>query len=163
MTLRAAVALAAAGVLALGGMCALAEETASPYPEGGAVFQANCAVCHGPKGAGQPSLAPPLTAYPARYAAIPEGRRQLALTVLNGMFGGIDVEGKHFDFKMPEFTQLDDDKLAAALNFVVFGIANAKSDVKPITAAEIAAERAHPMDGTAVREHRVKVLAELGL
>jgi hypothetical protein len=108
-------------------------------------------------------LAPPLTSYPARYAADAEGRRQLALTVLNGMFGGIDVEGKHFDFKMPEFTQLDDAALAAVLNYVVFGIAAAPAQTKPIAAAEIAAERAHPSDGAAVREHRAKVLAALGL
>jgi mono/diheme cytochrome c family protein len=139
-----------------------AGEPAAPYAEGAALFQANCAVCHGPKGLGQPSLAPPLTSYPARYAAIPEGRRQLALTVLNGMFGGIDVEGKHFDFKMPEFTQLDDAKLAAALNFVVFVIAGAPASVKPLTPEEIAAVRAAPSDGAAVREHRAKVLAELG-
>jgi len=30
------------------------------------------------------------------------------MTVLNGMFGGIDVENKHYDFKMPEFTALDE-------------------------------------------------------
>ena len=82
----------------------LAADPVEPrYAEGGTIFQANCAVCHGAKGLGQPSLAPPLTSYPARYATIAEGRRQLAITVLNGMFGGIDVESKHYDFKMPEF------------------------------------------------------------
>ena len=65
------------------------------YPAGATAFQANCSVCHGVKGAGTPSLAPPITSYPARYAANPDGRKQLAMTVLNGMFGGIDVEQKH--------------------------------------------------------------------
>jgi len=140
-----------------------AADPAKPaYPEGAATFQANCAVCHGPKGLGQPSLAPPLTNYPARYASIPQGRRQLAMTVLNGMFGGIDVDSKHYDFKMPEFTQLDDAALAAVLNFVVFGLANAAEQTKPLAPEEIAAERGHPADGAAVREHRAKVLAALG-
>jgi mono/diheme cytochrome c family protein len=133
------------------------------YTEGAATFQANCAVCHGAKGLGQPSLAPPLTAYPARYASIAEGRRQLAMTVLNGMFGGIEVEKKRYDFKMPDFTALDDAALAAVLNFVVFDLDGAPGDIKPLTAAEIAAERAHPLEGTAVREHRAAVLSALGL
>jgi mono/diheme cytochrome c family protein len=133
------------------------------YPAGATTFQANCAVCHGAKGAGTPSLAPPVTSYPARYAANDEGRKQLAMTVLNGMFGGIDVEQKHFDFKMPDFMPLDDATLAAVLNFVVFDLDHAGADVKPIAAEEIAAERAHPADGAAVREHRSKLLASLGL
>jgi mono/diheme cytochrome c family protein len=133
------------------------------YPTGATTFQANCAVCHGAKGAGTPSLAPPVTSYPARYAANDEGRKQLAMTVLNGMFGGIEVEQKHFDFKMPEFIQLDDATLAGVLNFVVFDLDHATDDVKPIAAEEIAAERAQPVDGAAVREHRAKLIAALGL
>jgi mono/diheme cytochrome c family protein len=133
------------------------------YPAGATTFQANCAVCHGAKGAGTPSLAPPITSYPARYAANAEGRKQLAITVLNGMFGGIDVEQKHFDFKMPDFMHLDDATLATVLNFVVFDLDHAADDVKPITAEDIASERAHPVDGAAVREHRTKLLATLGL
>ena len=133
------------------------------YPAGAATFQANCAVCHGAKGTGTPSLAPPITAYPARYATNDEGRKQLAMTVLNGLFGGIDVDQKHFDFKMPEFTQLDDGTLATVLNFVVFDLGHAPDSTKPITPEEIAAERSHPQDGAAVREHRTKVLAALGI
>jgi len=140
-----------------------ADPVKSPYAGGAATFQTNCAVCHGAKGAGQPSLAPPLTSYPARYATIAEGRKQLAMTVLNGMFGGIDVEQKHFDFKMPEFTQLDDAALAAVLNFVVFDLGGAPQQTKPLTSDDIAAERSHPVDGAAVREHRAKVIAALGL
>jgi mono/diheme cytochrome c family protein len=142
----------------------LAADPAKPrYPEGAATFQANCAVCHGPRGLGTPSLAPPITSYPARYASIAEGRRQLALTVLNGMFGGIDVDAKHYDFKMPDFSQLDDAALAAVLNFVVFDVAGAAENIKPLSTEEIAAERGHSLEGAAVREHRAKVLAALGL
>jgi mono/diheme cytochrome c family protein len=156
---RFAAAAAAAIVLAM-----LAADPAKPrYPDGAATFQANCAVCHGPKGLGTPSLAPPITSYPARYASIAEGRRQLAMTVLYGMFGGIDVDAKHFDFKMPDFSSLDDAALAAVLNFVVFDVAGAAEDIKPLTPAVLAAERAHPQEGEAVREHRAKVLAALGL
>jgi mono/diheme cytochrome c family protein len=161
---RLQAAAAAAILSAAAASPCLAADLGNPrYAEGAATFQANCAVCHGAKGLGQPSLAPPLTSYPARYATIAEGRRQLAMTVLNGMFGGIDVDGKHFDFKMPDFSSLDDAALASALNFVVFDIGAAPDAVKPLTAEEIAAERPHPQEGTAVREHRAKVLGALGL
>ena len=114
-------------------------------------------MCHGAQGGGLPSLAPPLTSYPARYAASAEGRRQLAMTVLYGLFGDITVDDKHFDFKMPDFSRLDDATLAATLNFVVFDLGHAPAGVQPLSAADLAAERAHPLDGAAVREHRKTV------
>jgi mono/diheme cytochrome c family protein len=153
----------AAVIMAVLPSLAAADAPPVRYPAGATAFQANCSVCHGAKGAGTPSLAPPITSYPARYAANPDGRKQLAMTVINGMFGGIDVEQKHFDFKMPQFTQLDDATLAEVLNFVVFDLAHAADDTKPLTAEEIAVERAHPVDGAEVREHRTKLLAALGL
>jgi mono/diheme cytochrome c family protein len=157
-------AVAAAAIVLASIPPKLAADPANPrYPDGAATFQANCAVCHGPKGLGTPSLAPPITSYPARYASIAEGRRQLALTVLNGMFGGIDVDAKHYDFKMPDFSQLDDAALAGVLNFVVFDIAGGAAEIKPLAPEDIAAERGHPQEGSAVREHRAKVLAALGL
>jgi hypothetical protein len=67
------------------------------------------------------------------------------------------VDGKHYDFRMPDFARLDDATLAATLNFVVFDLAHAPADVKPLSVEQIAAERAHPVDGAAVREHRKTV------
>ena len=152
MRLRAALtALAAASVARAG------EAPAPAYGEGFASFQASCAVCHGPAGAGLPGLAPPLVSYPARYAASVEGRRQLAMTVLYGMIGDITVDDKHYNFQMPEFTRLDDATLAATLNFIVLDLGHAPADVKAFSSAEIAAERAHPVDSAAVREHRKSV------
>lgn len=150
-------------LLLAGPTLAIADPAPVRYSAGATTFQANCAVCHGAKGAGTPSLAPPVTSYPARYASTEDGRQQLALTVLNGMFGGIEVEQKHFDFKMPDFMHLDDATLAGVLNFVVFDLSHASEDTKPLTVEEIAAARSHPIDGAAVREHRTKLLPALGL
>jgi mono/diheme cytochrome c family protein len=150
----------AAGLLAAAAAAA-ADAPAPAYEDGAKAFQANCAVCHGTAGAGIPSLAPPLLSYPARYAGSDEGRRQLAMTVLNGLYGEITVDDKHYDFRMPAFSTLDDATLAAVLNFVVFDLGHAPSGTKPLTPAEIAAERAHPVDGAAVREHR-KTLVPAG-
>jgi mono/diheme cytochrome c family protein len=131
------------------------------FADGAATFQANCAVCHRVNGAGTPGLAPPVTEYPARFLATPEGRRQLALTVLFGMYGEIVVGERHYNFKMPEFTRLDDATLAAALNFVAFDLGHAPADAAPLAAAEIAALRTQAIDGSAVREHRAEVVSKL--
>jgi hypothetical protein len=131
------------------------------FADGAAVFQSNCAVCHRANGAGTPGLAPPLTEYPPRFVVTPEGRRQLALTVLFGMYGDIVVGDRHYNFKMPEFTRLDDATLAVTLNFVVFDLGHAPADATPLTAAEFAAERPRALDGSAVREHRTEVVAKL--
>ena len=156
---RGALAWAVPAVVSLAGVPAVRAADAAPpaYPAGFSSFQANCAVCHGPAGAGVPALAPPLVSYPARYAASLEGRRQLALTVLYGMVGDITVEEKHYNFQMPDFARLDDATLAATLNFVVFDLGHAPPEVKPLTAEEIAAERAQALDGAAVRAHRKSV------
>jgi mono/diheme cytochrome c family protein len=141
---------------------AAADAPAVAYPLGAASFQSNCVVCHGAGGVGLPGLAPPLLSNPARYAASSEGRRQLAMTVLFGLIGDITVEDKHYNFQMPDFARLDDATLAATLNYVVFDLDHAVAEVKPITAGEIATERAHPLDGTGVREHRKSVAPPSG-
>jgi len=156
-----AVAPTAIAALAIALACtprARAVETPA-YPQGAAAFQTNCAVCHGAAGAGIPALAPPLSSEPARFAASPEGRRQLAITLLYGMFGDITVGESHFNSQMPDFARLDDATLAATLNFVVFDLAHAATGIKPLAAEEIAAERAHPLDGAAVRAHRKSLAA----
>jgi mono/diheme cytochrome c family protein len=139
---------AALAALMLASAAQAADAPPPTDPAGASAFQANCAVCHGPAGAGVPSLAPPLTSYPARYAASAEGRRQLAMTVLYGLFGDISVEGKHFASRMPDFAALDDATLAAVLNFVVFDLGHAPATVAPLASGELAA---------AVREHRKSV------
>jgi mono/diheme cytochrome c family protein len=124
------------------------------YPDGAVTFKASCAVCHRPTGAGTPGLAPPVIVYPPRFVGTPEGRRQLAMTVLYGMYGDVVVDERHYNFKMPEFAQLDDAALAAVLNHVIFDLGHAQADAKPMDAAAIAAERGNAMDGAAVRAHR---------
>jgi hypothetical protein len=82
------------------------------------------------------------------------------MTVLYGMYGDVAVEGKHYAFRMPDFAQLDDASLAALLNFVVFDLAHAPASVAPLAPVDVTAERAHPLDGAAVREHRKSVAPE---
>jgi mono/diheme cytochrome c family protein len=146
------------GMTLAGAACAEGEPR---FADGAVVFQANCAVCHRANGAGTPGLAPPVNEYPARFVATAEGRRQLALTVLFGMYGDIVIGERHFNFKMPDFARFDDAALAAALNFVVFDLGHAPADAKPLAADEVAAERGRALDGSAVLAHRAEVLAKL--
>jgi len=139
------------------------EAPAARYSQGAAVFQTNCALCHGPAGGGQAGLAPPLTHYPARYIGVADGRRQLIMTVLYGMYDDITVDQKHYNFKMPDFARLDDETLAAVLNFVAFDLAHAPQEVQPLSAPEIAGERLQPVSADAVRHHRAALIDALGL
>jgi len=123
-----------------------------------ALFNANCAVCHRPTGAGTPGLAPPLTDIPAVLMSSSEGRRQLAMTVLYGMYGEITVNERRYNFKMPAFSQLEDEVLAALVNYVSHDLAQVAATTT-LTAADLAAERNHPVDGAAVRAHRTQVLS----
>lgn len=133
------------------------------YASGKGIFDTKCAVCHQAGGKGQDGLAPPLTQLPGRYAGDAAGRRQLGLTVLNGMFGAITIKDKTYNFKMPSFASASDEELASVLNYVVFDL-NAKHDkAKPFTAAEIKTLRAAPMDGAQVRENRAALIKSLGL
>jgi mono/diheme cytochrome c family protein len=147
-------------VAILAGAATLADEgSASPrFADGAAVFAANCAVCHRANGAGQAGLAPPLTSYPARYIALAEGRRQLVMTLLYGMFGDIVVDERHFNFKMPDFARLDDATLAATINYVVFDLGKAPGTAAPLQPEEVARERSLALGGDAVRRHRAQAL-----
>lgn len=156
---RGAAALGAAALFAAALASAQQPSGAPPhFADGASVFQANCAVCHRANGAGQAGLAPPLLHYPARYVAVPEGRRQLVLTLLFGMFGDVVVDDRHFNFKMPEFSRLDDATLASVINFVAFDLSQAPDTSAPVTPGEVSRERALGLSGEAVRRHRVDVL-----
>jgi mono/diheme cytochrome c family protein len=148
-------------------LAALAVSATAPaavtYPAGQAAFEANCAVCHQASGAGNPALAPPLLVYPAKYLSIAEGRRQLVMTVLYGLYGEITVDGSRYNFKMPVFSQLDDDVLADTLNYIAFDLGHAPSSLTPLSGADIKAVRATPSSGAEVRAHRSTVLQALGL
>ncbi len=162
-------ALAAALPLAGAAHVALADPPGPPqYEAGAATFKANCAVCHGPAGGGVPALAPPLVRNPALYATQPEGRRQLAMMVLFGMFGEISVDGQKYNFKMPDFARFSDEVLAGVLNYVVFDLGAAAplpagAQRAPLEPAEVAALREAHLTGEQVRAHRDALLPQVGL
>lgn len=143
-----------------GGMAA-ADEAPVRFADGASTFQANCAVCHRANGAGTPGLAPPVKAYAPKFVTTPDGRAQLAMTLLYGMYGDIVVDERHYNFKMPEFSRFDDATIAAVLNYVAFDLGGAAPETPVLAAGDIAAQRTHVVDGDAVRQHRALAIGSL--
>ncbi len=112
--------------------------------DGKAVYDANCAACHQPDGAGALGLAPPLAGTLGKRMAVPEGRKYLPGIVIAGLAGKMESKGVMYEGIMPNWQQFSDAELAAVLNHVLttFNAAELPADFKPIEAAELAATRA---------------------
>jgi mono/diheme cytochrome c family protein len=88
--------------------------TASTQPDGAAIFNARCSVCHQANGQGIPGAFPPLAGSEWMLAdeAIP------VAIVHDGLQGKIEVAGNQYQGAMPKFGgQLSDAELAAVLSY----------------------------------------------
>jgi len=112
--------------------------------DGKAVYDANCAACHQPDGAGALGLAPPLAGTLGKRMAVPEGRQYLAGIVIAGLAGKLESKGVVYEGIMPAWQQLSDAELAAVLNHVLttFNGADLPAGHQPIEADALAAFRA---------------------
>ncbi|MBS1141464.1 MAG: cytochrome c, class [Proteobacteria bacterium] len=112
--------------------------------DGKAVYDANCAACHQPDGAGALGLAPPLAGTLGKRLAVPEGRKYLAGIVISGLAGKMESKGVIYEGIMPSWQQLSDAELASVLNHVLtnFNAAELPAGFKVIEVDELAATRA---------------------
>ncbi|NTV69477.1 MAG: cytochrome c [Azonexaceae bacterium] len=112
--------------------------------DGKAVYDAHCAACHQPDGAGALGLAPPLAGTLGKRLAVPEGRKYLPGIVISGLAGKMESKGVTYEGIMPSWQQLSDAELASVLNHVLtnFNAAELPADFKHIEADELAATRA---------------------
>ncbi len=112
--------------------------------DGKAVYDAHCAACHQPDGAGALGLAPPLAGTLGKRMAFPEGRKYLPGIVISGLAGRMESKGVLYEGIMPSWQQLSDAELAAVLNHVLthFNAAELPAGFTPIEADELAAPRA---------------------
>lgn len=100
-------------------LAGLALAAAAPANRG-AVFDANCSMCHQLRAAGVPGQFPRLAGRAGRIASTAAGRRYLEHVVLYGMMGKITVDGTPIvGGVMPSFSSLSNQDLAAALNYVI--------------------------------------------
>lgn len=111
--------------------------------DGKAVYDAHCAACHQPDGAGALGLAPPLAGTLGKRMAFPEGRTYLPGIVISGLAGRMESKGVLYEGIMPSWQQLSDAELAAVLNHVLtqFNAAELPTGFKAIEADELAATR----------------------
>jgi mono/diheme cytochrome c family protein len=122
-------------------------------------YTSRCAMCHQTGAVGLPGQYPRLAGRVGVMASKPEGRRYLALVLLNGMIGSIDVEGKPIFGVMPTFASVKDQDIANTLNYLIALQPPAKKPAA-FTAAEIAKVRAEPrIAGAQVSAQRKTLVA----
>jgi len=102
--------------IALLAACGREPEEAALAPSilGPKVFQARCAICHGPSGQGLPGLCPPQAGSPIVLG----NARTVARIALFGLHGKITILGKEFDGQMPAWNSLSDAELSSVLTYI---------------------------------------------
>jgi len=134
--------------------------------QGRSVYNANCASCHGPQGAGVPGAFPPLAGHVLDLFNPDGGRTFLIDVMLYGLVGEIEVDGASYNGVMPGWQHLDDDAIAAVLNHVVTAWDNLDAldeDAVLFAPSDVAAERGKDLAPSDVLGLRVAVLGgELG-
>jgi mono/diheme cytochrome c family protein len=127
---------------------------------GPAVYQQNCAFCHGDNGLGRVGAFPPLAGHSPALIAFEQGRAQLITTLLYGMQGQIRAKGNNYNGVMPSFAQLSNEQLANVLNYILTAWNNDRQlpqGFQPITPAEVAAQRATRLTPQQVGANRAKL------
>lgn len=121
--------------------------------DGGQIFQIECQPCHQEGGVGAPGLAPPL-ASPVLTAAASKNAAYAPLVVLNGLSGKIPLaDGSTISNIMPPFSmRLNDQEIAAVVEYVYGTLNNQKFPVDPADIARLRGERPMAKDLRAMRE-----------
>jgi len=110
------------------------ESELSLAARGEAVYQAVCMACHQPNGQGLPGAFPPL----ASSDWVMGDPRRLALLVLHGLQGPIEVNGQAWNGVMPgQGATLDDEQIASVLSYVRSAWGNGAPEVGPEVVSEL--------------------------
>lgn len=109
--------------------------------DGKSVYEAHCAACHQPDGAGADGLAPPLQGTLGKRLAV---RPYVPGVVLSGLAGKMVSKGVTYTGIMPSWAHLPDAELAAVVNHVLasFNAGELPAGHTPFTAEDFAALRA---------------------
>jgi len=97
----------------------LDEKAQIQFADGRKKYLVSCAGCHGSNGKGVQRMAPPL----AGSDWVLGDEKRLALIILHGIEGPIEVDGKKYDAPeilpvMPSHSTMDDESIAAILTYV---------------------------------------------
>ncbi|MCD6733777.1 MAG: c-type cytochrome [Burkholderiaceae bacterium] len=118
--------------------------------DGHAVYERNCASCHGADAQGDPQRVPPL----ADNDDLQRDPLLPVLVVLNGLEGPIDVEGRHFDSSMPPFDHLSDAQIAAVVNYL-----RDTDEGHAVTPSAVARQRSRDLSPDDVRAYRERTVS----
>jgi len=124
---------------------------------GRAVYEANCAGCHGFTGEGLRGAVPPLAGNVPVLLAREGGREYLVGVLLTGLSGEIEVLGERYDGVMPSWAHLGEAQVADVLNHVATAWGNAAllpPDAVEFTDLEVGMARAFPADQAALARMR---------
>lgn len=123
---------------------------------GEGIYANVCAACHQTNGQGLTGAFPPQVGHtPELYNAV-GGRDYLVNVVLYGLQGQIDVSGQGYNGMMVAQGQLDDEEIAAVLNYVLSAWDNDAlvEDFQAYSPEDVAAQRGQGLSGTDVLEQR---------
>lgn len=95
--------------------CGDGRSSAGDGVDGEASYLRWCASCHGPSGAGRSPAFPPLAG--SEWLELPD--EGLALIVLHGLRGSIEVAGRRYNGYMPPMQHLGDDQIAEILRYTL--------------------------------------------
>ena len=120
---------------------------------GSRIYATNCAACHQAGGTGMTGAFPPLAGHVPDLLKPTDGRSYVEKVLLYGLEGGINVNGSEYAGAMPPWNALNDDDIAAVLNYVSTAWDNGKSlpaGFRPFTPDEIKALRATELTSSQV-------------
>ena len=145
--------LAAAGLVLLLAGCQSEPDSGLVLEAGQSEYLRWCASCHGNAGEGKPPAFPPLAG--SEWLAFSD--RGLAMIVLYGLRGEIEVAGQTYRGYMPPMSHLPDSEIAAILGFInrTWGVREQAPD-EALIAAIRAAEQTRPLNGRADLEARLE-------
>lgn len=127
------------------------------------IYGNRCVVCHQADGSGIAGNFPPLASHLPAFARVEGGREYLIRTVLYGLRGPIEVDGRDYNGVMPAFRRLSDADVAAVVNYGLQAWGNAErlpGDFEAVTADEVAAQRDLDLDARDVHDQRPEPTAE---
>ncbi len=110
-------------------------------PDGKAIFEKNCSMCHQTAGEGLEGVFPPLAKSDFLMArAKSSDRSELVGLIVNGKTGALTVNGKEYNGVMTPVSGLSDEDIAAVLTFITSNWGNAGAP--PFSVDEVAKARA---------------------
>lgn len=105
-------------MLVVAALVAAAGSVPARAEDGAALFAERCAACHQAGGEGAAGVAPPLRSSVWEKLG-PAAPRYVALVLLNGMTGKLEVDGQQFNGGMPIQAAQSDAELAALATHVL--------------------------------------------